>query len=139
MTRGWAFLLAGISVVVPSGIVLYGRALDEKARVAHLEESALRWETPKVFLNGFKLQVEHHTNTDFLTYHVSVRVTAVDGNSPNRELLRDLYEVNGVGNIIFTPYEITIQKGQMFEWYEMQPSLETVIRRHLEPPAPAQQ
>ncbi len=52
---------------------------------------------------------------------------------PNKmtPMVRDLFRIKGVSGVILSPYRISIDKGGVFYWIDIQQSIEEVLRKHL--------
>ena len=76
-----------------------------------------------------------------LRIHIDKRVVGSieNWNSPDLNvesqprLVRDLFSFDGVVQIFISPYEITIEKGGVFEWKEMTSAILHCIQTNLEP------
>lgn len=90
-----------------------------------------------------KVTAESHPNTEVRTYHTNKVVTEAiiedfrgkkDTFSTSErtvKLINKLFEVPGVSRITLTDrYEISIHKGEVFNWKKMQPEIIWALKNH---------
>jgi len=100
-------------------------------------------------MSTLKIKVEEHPNKGMLSIHISKRISKKDyvtyynqlraeeneyDNGRTEELgylAQALFAVDGVRELHFSQYEITIQKAEIFEWEEMIPDLIHVVKNML--------
>jgi hypothetical protein len=83
------------------------------------------------------------TNTGLRTYHTNQVVTEaiienfygeknISGATSKKtaDLVKKLFGIPGVSKISLARYEISLQKGEVFEWKEMHPEIMWVLKNH---------
>lgn len=83
---------------------------------------------------SFRYKVEYCNNKDVVTIHFDVQVCegsalGHDRNSPL--ILKDLQEMHGIKDVSGRRYEIRLEKGAIFEWSELLPSIISLLKKHL--------
>lgn len=92
-------------------------------------------------LPDFKMEIRDHVVLEnYHHFHLSRRVTRCQkltfdsmDSQPTKQspLVRELLRIHGAAVICIEPYEITIRKAQVFDWGEIDPEAERVIRKYL--------
>jgi len=88
-------------------------------------------------MNELRCAWEHHPNKSLATLHISERLFTCDrygGDSDKlskaeRALVEALSQVPGVKDIGVGPYEVSVRRGAVFAWKEIQPRVEVVVAR----------
>lgn len=59
-------------------------------------------------------------------------ISKTDKGGEMAEMARDILAVKGVKSVMFHPYEITIDRSEVFDWSEMQEEILAIVRAKLE-------
>jgi hypothetical protein len=89
-----------------------------------------------------KIEAEYHPNPDVVTYHINKKINkelalscTMDANKLNK-VAKIIYEVisdiEGVQDITINKYKVTIFKGKLFDWEDLniQGELMVILNRH---------
>ena len=91
----------------------------------------------------FRLRTEILAHPDFCHINVSHKLTTNEvghlftipeqGPVKMTAMLVELFAVKGVAKIAMRPFQMTIEKGSVFEWSELLPEVEAIMLKHLTP------
>jgi hypothetical protein len=83
---------------------------------------------------------ESHPNSDYMSLHLDrlvpkySRYGSADKPEPGAELAERIMQIPGVNDVslgVLNRYEISITRGKVFDWDEIMPSVEHIVRDHL--------
>lgn len=90
-----------------------------------------------------RVRIEFFPNPNCVTFHIDKRVTdksiEIFDMGPNwkaeeqPQLVKDLFIIEGVDHITLRQYEVGLVKADVFEWDEIVPKAEAMIKKAMDP------
>jgi len=84
----------------------------------------------------FRLKHQFYPNPNYCTLRVSGQVTRemiLTFTSPEKKtpMINDLFRIKGIKRVTPEPYEVKLEKENVFDWQEILPEAEKIIIKHL--------